>query len=195
MKLRLPLILSVFLLFSLSGCQTIKELANIRNVDFSLDRLSDIQLAGIDVQNVRAVSDLSAGDILRLSTAIARNDLPFSMNIHVGALNPADNQVAARLTRLDWTLFLDDTETVSGSLDQQYQLQPGQKVDIPVEIDLELTRFFGSNLQDLAQLAMALAGRTNNPKQVKVVARPIIDTVFGPMRYPEPVVIVNEEVG
>ncbi len=180
---------------ALSGCQTLKEIANLRHVDFSLDRLSGLNLAGVSLQNVRSYRDLSAGDLFKLTTAVARRDLPLRFNLHVAALNPETNSVAARLVRMDWTLFLEDRETISGVVDQEQVLNPGQPVDIPVAIDLELLSFFDKNAQDLVDLVLSLSGEGGAPKNVRLQAIPVIDTVIGPIRYPDPIVIVNREVG
>lgn len=195
MKRSFPLILLLVLLPALSGCQTLKEIANLRHVDFSLDRLSSLNLAGVPLDNVRSYRDLSAGDLFKLTTAVARRDLPLRFNLHVAALNPEANSVSARLVRMDWTLFLEDRETISGVVDQEQVLTPGQPVDIPVAIDLELLSFFDKNARDLVDLVLSLSGEGGAPKNVRLQAIPVIDTVIGPIRYPDPIVIMNREVG
>ena len=78
------------------------------------------------------------GDIIKLTTAFTRGDLPLSFQLDVQAENPSDNQVAARLVRMDWTLFLEERETISGIIEQERVLDPGVPVTIPVTIELEL---------------------------------------------------------
>ncbi|MDZ4701730.1 MAG: hypothetical protein SH809_18605 [Rhodothermales bacterium] len=180
---------------ALSGCQTLKEIANLRQVDFSLDRLSGLNLAGVPLDNMRSYRDLSAGDLFKLTTAVARRDLPLRFNLHVAALNPETNSVVARMVRMDWTLFLEDRETISGVVNQEQVLNPGQVVDIPVAIDLELLSFFDKNAQDLVDLVLSLSGQGGAPKNVRLQAVPVIDTVVGPIRYANPIMIVNREVG
>lgn len=195
MKRSFILLALLVVLPALSGCQTLKEIANLRQVDFSLDRLSNLNLAGVSLDKVRSYRDLSAGDLFKLTTAVARRDLPLRFNLHVAALNPETNSVAARLVRMDWTLFLEDRETISGVVDQEQVLNPGQPIDIPVAIDLELLSFFDKNAQDLVDLVLSLSGEGGAPKNVRLQAIPVIDTVIGPIRYPDPIVIVNREVG
>ena len=38
---------------ALSGCATLQQLVALRDVDFDIDRLSDVRLAGVDLSNVR----------------------------------------------------------------------------------------------------------------------------------------------
>ena len=178
-----------------SGCQTLKEITNLRNVDFALGQLTNVNLAGINLDNINSYGDIRAGDILKLTGAFTRGELPLSFQLNVEAENPSDNQVAARLVRMDWTLFLEERETISGIIDQERVLNPGEPVTIPVTIELELMEFFDQNARDIIDLALALSGEGGASKNVKLVASPVVESLLGPIRYPEPITIVNTSVG
>ena len=178
----------------LPGCKSLQEVANLRNVDFAIDRVAQPRLAGIDVANVRSYEDVGATDMLRLSAAIADGELPLSFTLHLDAQNPASNSMNARLTQMDWTLMLDDRETISGTFNREVVLRPGEPTDIPIDVSLDLVRFFDDNLRDLVDLALAVGG-DGEAQNVKLKARPTIRTAMGPMRYPGQITIVNEEVG
>lgn len=185
----------LIIMCTLPGCQTIKELTQLRNVKFTLGALTDVNLAGVQLDNIRNYSDINARDVLLLTSAFASRDLPLSFNLNVEAENPGDNKVAARLVRMDWTLFLEERETISGVIDQERTLNPGEPVTIPVNISLDLIEFFSANARDLIELALSLRGQGGAPKAVKLVARPVVDTILGPIRYPEPITVVNATVG
>lgn len=178
-----------------ASCQTLREVANLRKVNFQIDRVAEATLAGVPVEDLRDRDQLSAQEILHLSSAAAAGELPLSFVLHLRAENPPDNSVQARLVKMDWTLFLDEKETVSGVFDHEMVLPPGEARDVPVPIRLDLVRFFGNNLQDLVDLALAATGRGGEPKVIELQARPTIRTALGPIRYPNPIVIVREEVG
>ena len=183
-------------LMSLSvGCQTLKEITNLRNVQFNLGQLTQINLAGVELDNINSYGDIRPTDVIRLTAAFARGELPLSFQLNVEAQNPSDNQVAARLTRMDWTLFLEERETISGVIDQEHVLNPGDPVTIPVTIELEVLEFFDRNARDIIDLALALSGEGGASKNIKLVARPVVDTILGPLRYPEPITVVNTKVG
>lgn len=188
---------ALFFVFAplLAGCSAIQNLASLRNVDFSLDRISQLHLASVDVLGLQQYTDLSTLDGLKLAAALAKRDLPLEMTIDVGALNPSENSVDAKMVRMDWTLFLEDRETVSGTIADAIPLPVGQKTTIPVDISLDLIEFFDGNLTDLVELAMSLAGQGGSPKNVKLEALPTIDTAIGPIRYPSRITIVNEDIG
>jgi hypothetical protein len=187
------LLLALALTAAAYGCATLQELTALRNVDFSLAGATGSTLAGVPLESIRSFGELSALQVARLGTAVARHDLPLETVLQVRASNPADN-VQARLVGLDWKLFLDDRETISGVLDQEFVLPPGQPVDVPVSVRLDLLDFFDGQLQDVVGLALAVAG-SGEPQRVRLEATPSIQTPLGPIRYPEPIRIERQVGG
>ncbi len=177
----------------LAGCATLREITALRDVDFSLAGTSGGTLAGVSIASSRSLEDLSPLDVARVAGSLARGELPLEMTLRVRASNPADN-VQARLVALDWTLFLDDRQTVSGALDQEYVLPPGEPVDVPVRVRLDLLDFFDRQLDQVAGLALAVAG-AGEPTRIRLEATPSIQTRLGPIRYPNPIRIEHEVGG
>lgn len=179
----------------LPACATLQQIAALRQVDFSIDRASDVRLAGVLIDDVRSSQQISAVDAARIAAALTRGDLPLELQLHLDARNPSTNSVAARLLRLDWTLLLDDRETISGITDREYVIEPGVPADIPIAIQLDLADFFQHNFRDLVDLALAVTGQGGQPKRIALRATPTIETALGPIRYPEPITIVSAEAG
>lgn len=177
-----------------SGCQTLREVSQLRNVNFAIDRVADARLAGVDVNAFRNYEDIGARDMLRLSAAIADGELPLQFTLHLDAQNPGANNVDARLTQMDWTLLLEDKETISGVFDREVVLPAGETTGIPIDMDLDLVRFFDDNLRELVNLALAIDG-DGEPTNVKLRARPTIQTALGPIRYPGAITVVDKSVG
>ena len=184
---------ALLLPLALGSCATLQEIANLRNVDFNIDRVSGANLAGVDIQQLRSYDDLSGGEAARLVAALARGSMPLSFTLHVGAENPSGNSVAARLVQLDWTLFLDETETISGIFNDDRVIAPGAVVDIPITMELDLVQFVGRNVQDIVELAAAVSGQGS--KEIALRARPTITTPIGPITYPSDITIVRRDVG
>ena len=182
-------------LLALSGCATLQQVLALRNVEFTVDRVSDLHLGGVDLERVTSFADVGFADAERLTRALAQRDLRLDFELHVLAENPADNTVDARLVRLDWTLLLQGRETLSGVFAEATLLRPGQPTDVPITISLNLIEFFDGSARDLVELALSLAGRGGAPKEVTLRATPIVDTALGPIRYPRPITIVSRQVG
>jgi len=177
----------------ISGCQTLQEVANLRNVDFNLDRVSTVRLAGVSLAEVRSVDDIDVTDMLRIGAAYSDGVLPLQFTTVIEARNPSVNEENARLTELDWRLFLNDRETIAGRFDREVIIPPGEPTDIPIAMELDLIKFFDGSRRDIIDLALALAG-DGEPTNIKLRARPTIQTALGPMRYPNEILIVNESV-
>lgn len=183
------------LLVVVSGCATLQQFAALGKVDFSLDRVSDLRLAGIDLSGVNSYSDIGFTEAAALALAVTQKRLPLDLQVHVMAENPADNNVDARLMRMDWTLLLQGRETLAGVLENETLLSPGQPTDIPITISLNLVEFFEGSAQDLLELALSLAGQGGEPKDIALRATPTVNTPLGPIRYPQPITILKKEVG
>jgi hypothetical protein len=184
---------SLILCGTLAGCAAFQEIAALRSVEFSLAGTSGATLAGVPIDSVRSIEQLSSTQIARVGTALAQGRLPLEANLLVRAVNPADN-VQARLMRLDWTLFLDDQETINGTLNQEFVLSPGEPATVPVQVRLDLLEFFDGRLEQVVNLALALAGAEGARQRVRLQASPSIQTPVGPIRYPRPISIEYEVV-
>ena len=187
-SLLIPLIL-------LSGCQTLREVANLREVDFSLEQVTDTRLAGVDISRIRSYQDLRITDIGRVGSALAEGDMPLQFDLHILAENPEENRFNARMVQMDWTLFMNDRETVSGVLDQRFVLTPGEARTIPLHIELDLLDFFEGGARDLVELALAVAGQGPGPEEIRLEATPTIETPVGPIQYPQPITITYDDLG
>ena len=176
------------------GCQTLREIAALRDVNFALDNVTNARLAGVDIQRFRSYEDLTATDIMRIGAAVADRELPLRFQLHLAARNPEENQVQARMVRMAWTLLIEDRETISGIVDENIVLPPGEVRDIPIGIELDLVDFFDRSARDLVDLAMAVAGQ-GEPQNIKLRATPTIDTPIGQIEYPEPITIMSRDLG
>lgn len=176
-----PALLGVLLLAP--GCATISQLAALQQVDFRLDSVSNGFVAGVPLDNARA-GQLGPLDIARLGTAIARGSAPMRFNLNVGASNPSGNGAAAQLVSLDWTLFLDGNQTVSGVYNDDRLIPPGTTTLLPVGIEFDLVELLGRDVGAIARLVGNVAGVQSQRQTIRLDARPTINTQFGPIRYP-----------
>jgi hypothetical protein len=191
--LALPLL--ALLVLPLAGCAELQQLAALSRVDFGLDRTSGGVLAGVNLDRIGTYRDISPQDVVQVLGAYQRGEMPLRFTLHMDALNPPDNGVTARLLDLDWTLYLEGKRTIDGRLGREFLLPPGEVVDVPLEIELDLLRFYRDNAQDLADLALSLAGRGGSPKNIELRARPTIGTPLGPIQYPEEITITSRTLG
>ena len=186
--------LSILLLAG-AGCATLQQIAALRQVDFSLAGTRNARLAGVDLSRIRSYRDLSAVDIGRIGLAVARKDLPLEFQLDVRGENPADNSVTATMVRLAWSLFLNDKETISGTLDTTLAFPPGRPTTFPLRMRLNLVQFFDGPAESLVDLAASVAGLSSDPTRISLRAVPTIDTPLGRISYPTPITIASRTIG
>jgi hypothetical protein len=191
----LRLLPALALATTLTGCATLQQIVALRDVSFAIDRVSSVRLAGVDMSGVRSYSDLGINEVGRLTLAATQGALPLDFRLHLTATNPADNSSDARLVRMEWTLLLQDRETVSGVFADETLLRRGQPTDVPISMSLDLVDFFTGSARDFIDLALAVAGQDGTPSEVALRATPSVDTPVGPISYPEPITIVSRQIG
>jgi hypothetical protein len=189
------LVLLAAVMFALPGCMALQQIAALRLVRFDLDRVAGVHLVGIPMERFQTMDQLSPVDLARIAQAIGQRRAPAQFVVHVQAQNPADNPVAARMVRLDWTLMLEGQDTISGVYNDDRVIQPGATTTIPLSMELDLVQFFGTNLQDIVQLGLALAGQGNESREVALRIRPTINTAMGPITYPGEFTVIRQQVG
>ncbi len=188
---RLTIITIFFAALFASGCATMMQATDLSKVKFSLERISDIRLAGIDLLGISSPEDLNMFQMARATLAISREKLPLNLTLHLKSENPLANKVAAKLIRLDWTLILDGRETIHGSMEKSIKLAAGKAEDIPLQLNLNMFEFFNEkSLMDMFELALAFAGEDGAiPQGVALKIRPTIDTIFGPITYDKGILV------
>lgn len=182
MTLRLALLTFLLAPIVISGCATLEQVAALRQVQFSLDDVENVRLAGVQIDQARSIEDVGVVGATRIGAAAAQGRLPLAMTVLLGAENPDENAVTARLVQLDWTLLLDDTETISGLFNDDRLIPPGQSALLPIGAELDLIQFFDGGAQQVIRLAFAIAGE--GQQRVAMRLRPTVNTPFGPISYP-----------
>ena len=177
------------------GCSTIRQIANLRSIDFGIENVTGAQLAGVDLRGVRDYGDLGAREAVLIGRALSGGELPLRFQLNLMAQNPEENNVTARMVQMDWTLLIENRETVSGVINENFVLPPGQVRGIPITVELDLLRFFDQNAQDIVDLVLSFAGAGGEPANIQLRATPVIETPIGPIRYPEPITIVSRDIG
>ena len=79
---------------------------NLTKCDFRLESVQHLNLAGVNVQNVKKVSDLNMLDAANLAAAISSQKFPLDFTLNIEAKNP--NTAAAGMSQIDWILLIDD---------------------------------------------------------------------------------------
>lgn len=186
----------VMVVFFVSGCEIlnqVQQMANLSKCEFRLKTVDQLRLAGVNIQQVRQLSDLSMMDAAKITTAaMSGGSLPLNFTLNVEAKNP--NTAVAGLNRLDWTLLIDDIEMVSGVNENRVQIPAnGGTSIIPLTISIDLKQALkGKSGDAIANFGLNLAGAGNQPTRITLKAKPYISVGSQTIAYPGYLTIQNE---
>jgi hypothetical protein len=206
-SLRILTLVSAILILAaiMYSCNVFKEvsntLANISKLQFQIQNVTGLRVAGIDVSGKSRISDFSLTDGLKLTNAFATKSFPAIFILNLGALNPNDGknpgtkQTSATITSIDYRLIIDDVPTIAGDIDAPITVPgSGETTIIPLRMSLDLFQFFGNKgYEGVANLALALGGANKSPARVKLDIKPTVKTSIGPIGYPARITVIDKE--
>ncbi|MFH0736505.1 MAG: lipoprotein [bacterium] len=197
MKKKLLLVIGLAVI--LAGCNIVKTYQNLTRLQFKVGKIENVKVSNISVSNKSKLSDFNPLDILSLTSKVAKGEFPVSMTVNIDAKNPSEGQGGGvsdntiTLKSFPWKLYIDDVETISGNISQPiYVPSKGENVIIPIEVSIDLMKFFKQQgLDKMVNLVLALGGSNKSSSKVKFVVRPTIGTPIGDFRYPNDITIVD----
>ena len=161
------------------GCG-LAQLINLINCKFSLANISDITWAGINMSNIKSVSDLQWGDLQKAYQAIKNKDFRIGCNVNVNAKN--ETTKPAKLCAYDYDLYLEGSSIAQGSSTAQTTLinpQSTALIHVPLSVDL-VKIFTNGDTKNVINFARNLMDYGNGtPSNVSVKFTPYINTKEG----------------
>jgi len=181
------LIASVSVMMFLSSCDVLNQISQMTNLakcDFKLESVQQLNLAGINVQNVKNISDLSLLDAGKIASAISKQQFPLDFTLNIEAKNP--NTAPAGVTAIDWVLLIDDIEMTRGILDKQITIPANNGSSIiPMQMHIDLKKALsGKSADAILNFGMNLAGTGNKPTRFTLQMKPTITVNGFPITYP-----------
>jgi LEA14-like dessication related protein len=161
------------------GCG-LAQLINLINCKFSLANISDITWAGINMSNIKSVSDLQWSDLQKAYQAIKNKDFRIGCNVNVNAKN--ETTKPAKLCAYDYDLYLEGSSIAQGSSTAQTTLinpQSTALIHVPLSVDL-VKIFTNGDTKNVINFARNLMDYGNGtPSNVSVKFTPYINTKEG----------------
>jgi len=181
----LPISALFFIFFtSCDIVNQVSQMSNLAKCDFRLESVQQLNMAGIDVQNVKKLSDLNLMDAGKILSAVTSNNFPLDFTLNVEAKNP--NSATAGMTQIDWILLIDDIEMTRGVLDKKVTI-PGNNgtAIIPMRMHFDLKQALsGKNADAIINFGLNLAGTGNKPTRFTLQMKPTITVSGYPITYP-----------
>ncbi len=196
MKKIMLMLAVVITTIAFSACDILdqaRQVAMLSKCEFRLSYVDQLKLAGVNIQQVKKLSDLSLLEAAKITTAaVSGSSLPLNFTLNVEVKNP--NAGTAGLTKLDWILFIDDIQMVSGVNEQRVQIPGnGGTGTIPLTIGVNLKEVLkGKSGDAIANFGLNLAGAGNKPTRITLKAKPTIMVGSQYIAYPGYLTVQNE---
>jgi LEA14-like dessication related protein len=162
----------------------VDQMSNLSKCEFKLESVQQLSLAGVNVQNVKTISDLGMMDAGKLMTAIANQQFPLDFILNIGVKNP--NPASAGMTKMEWILLIDNIEMTRGLLEKQVTI-PGNNgtAIIPMQMHVDLKKALtGKSADAILNFGLNLAGSGNKPTRFTLQIKPTISVGGFPITYP-----------
>jgi len=164
---------------------------NFGKCEFRIESTENMKLAGVNIQDKSALSDLSFTELAKIGSVMASGSLPLVFDLNIETKNP--NPVLAAMNKLDWILLIDDAEMTRGVLNKRIEIQANTVSTFPVAINFDVMKALSGKSRDaLINFALNLAGMSSKPTMIKLKAKPTIYFGTTPVEYPGYITIRQE---
>lgn len=128
-------------------------IANLANCQYSMKNVSNVQVAGIDLNNVKN-GEISVKDIAMLTAAIVSKKVPLTMNLNVDVKNPTTSD--AVLTAMDYIMSIDGTDVINGTSSKSYTIRKDATTTVALPISTDIYSVC-NNVNSLKTFVQSLA--------------------------------------
>jgi hypothetical protein len=174
----------IFSLIAFGSCKTLMSYTNIVKCDFRMESLKNPTVAGIDVNSIRKLSDLSFIQAGRITTAYLGGNVPLSFTLNMEGKNP--NTTEARMAQFDWIVKIDDIQIATGTNQSEYVIPANNGTQImPLKITVNLFDVVNKDSKDaLINFGLNLTDAGDKPTRVSLQIRPTVYVGSIPITYP-----------
>ncbi|WP_375435945.1 hypothetical protein [uncultured Hymenobacter sp.] len=189
-------ITGLLLILGVSSCgisEQVQQAKAFKDAEIRLASVEQATVAGIDVLQIRKVSDLSTLNQARLAAAYASGNLPLRMRLNLEIRNPNDEMAA--LNGLDYIALIDGKQVATGRTTERIEVSPNGGVALaPITLESNLRDALGEQSgESLANFAFGLADRSQEPMRLTLRLKPTFITSGGRSISPTGYINVNKE--
>lgn len=181
-KPRFLLITLTVLLFSFSGCKSLKENKRFAKCEFKTKRISRLSIGGIEILNKRSINDFSMQEGLRLAYQVKQQKLITNLTVDLQVKNP--NSDPATLRGFQYVLVIDGKEIINTELNSVLNIPGyGERVfGVTSRFDL-IKAAKDTGYDTLLKLALGLAEGRQQPVNFDLYFRPKIYVMDKKVKY------------
>ena len=160
------------------SCDVARQVAGtytMTQCKYDYNSISNLQLVGVDLQNIQSLSSLNPISAANLIAAFSSStkSLPLDFTLNLNVKNP--NTRTAIMNGVSYILEIDGLQMTSGHLSEKLQIAPNQAAKLPISMSFDLRKVMsGESLDAVKNLAFNFAGIGNNSSNVTIKLQPSI---------------------
>ena len=166
----------------------VNEIVNLKNCNFDVSGISNINMLGINLSNGMDKTDLTASQLIKVTNSLLQKKLPVTFNVNIDVDNP--NSIAASLGKMDYIIGLNGNQIISSTFNQGFSIPAMSNGSIAIPISTDLFQLFSGETADaILNLAFKLAGAQSDPVNLGVQVKPYITINNQQLAYPDYITI------
>lgn len=177
--MRYSAIIAIIIL--IASCKQIKQMKSFSNCDFRLDRVDNIHLANVKMDDMQSAVQFSFKELTAISSAFLTNQLNVDFDTYIEAKN--SNDVHAAMNQFDWIVQLNKKDIISGTFEENINIPPGETRMVKIPIHQNLNEVFDSK-QDILDFALSIAGKNELPSNMAIKIKPSVSVGKRKIKYP-----------
>ncbi|MEJ5993577.1 hypothetical protein WG904_04025 [Pedobacter sp. Du54] len=192
MKNILLLILSAIIVTSCGINKQAQQIKALEQCEYKFIDASKVTVAGTDIKKLVDQQRINLASLPALALGFLRQDIPLKASLTVEITNPSTNLAA--INNFDYIILINKQEIANGVVDQLIQIEPGQKTQVPVQLNVNIYQFL-SNGKTLEEITKFLAGSSTGTPEVGLVTikiKPSIRVGNELVKYPGFITIDKE---
>lgn len=168
----------------------LQGIANLANCEYTLTNINNVSIAGVNLKKI-AGGQVSASDVVMLSTALLQKKLPLNMDVNINVKNPTEHN--ANLTSMDWIMDIEQTQIASGKVDKRYTIGAKKSAVVPLSVGTDVYNLFSKQgIESVKKFAGSFSNDGTSSK-VALKIRPYV-TVAN-MTMPTSYITLKKNVG
>ncbi|HTM98430.1 MAG TPA: hypothetical protein VL088_06800 [Pedobacter sp.] len=179
----------------LSSCGINKQAQQIKALEeceYKFISANNITVAGTDIKKIIDQQTINLANLPSLALGFLRKDIPLRANLNVEITNPSTKTAA--INNFDYIILINRQEIAKGMVDQAFDINAGQKVQVPVQLNVNIYQFL-SNSKTLDDIGKFLSSASNGVTEVGLVTikiKPSIRVGNNLVKYPGYITIDRE---
>jgi len=186
------LILTTLILSSCGINKQAQQIKALEQCEYKFIDATKVTVAGTDIKKIIDQQTINLAGLPALALGFLRQDVPLRATLNVEITNPSSNLAA--INNFDYIILVNKQEIANGVVDQVVQIEAGQKVQVPVQLNANIYQFL-SNGKTLDDISKFLSGASTGVKEVGLVTikiKPSIRVGKELVKYPGYITIDKE---